>query len=268
MIKPKQKQTLQTAIRTGLALTCFSDHEPELRVSRLGNILKIPSSTAHRILASLEVAGLVEQDPNTKRYHLSWHMFVLGNTVLNSIGIGGEIDAVMRSLADICNETVNLGVRSANTVMYIRKIESSEILKADTPVGSLVPLHCTAIGKVLLAHLSEELREMLILDPLKRWTKHTLVDRKELENELILVQERGLAFDNEEFLEGVRGMACPIRNYQGNVIAGLSIGAPSSRFTEERISQLEPEIKKQANLISSRLGCPSEVLIPGTYQTT
>ena len=253
MVKHNQNQTLQTAVRTAKTLTFFSDNEPELSVSRLCELLEVPISTASRILASLKLVGLVEQDPQTKHYSLSWKVYLLGNTVLNMIGIGSKMDAAMRTLADLTKETVNVGVRSVDRVIYIRKLESSEILKADTPVGSSVPLHCTALGKMLLANLNKEIKDELLLNNLTRFTENTIVNPRKLNQEFDLIRERGFAFDNEEFVTGVGGIACAIRNSKGDVVAGLSIGAPISRLTETRLETFLPHLIEQAEVISKSL---------------
>jgi len=259
--KDKRPQTLQTALRAGQVLTLFSEREPELSVARVAGLLSVPPSTAYRLLASLQEASLVEQNPETKRYRLSWMMFTLGNSVLNRIGLGGRADSAMRSLADVSGETVNLGVRSGGALIYLRKIESPEMLRADTHIGSRVPLHCTALGKVLLAFLSPSERTIEIRSlSLRRWTEHTITDPDRLEEELQCVRACGVAIDNEEFQSGVRGMACPIRDRRGQVIAGLSIGAPVSRLTDARIRELECPLREQADGVSRSLGCPEECL--------
>jgi len=259
----KQDGTLQTAVRAGLTLTCFSDREPELSVSRLASLLDIPASNAYRLLASLEAAGLLEQNPDTKRYRLSWLMFSLGNIVLNQMGIGGRTDAAMRALVDICGETVSLGIRSGGSVIYIRRIESLEMLRADTAVGSRVPLHCTAIGKLLLAYLpEEELRQAIESAPLKRFTDNTITDLVELRKELSVIRKNSISIDNQEFGIGVRGMACPILDRHCRVVASLSIGAPASRLSYDRMRELEQVLRTQANVISRSLDCQEQDLIP------
>ncbi|MGD2156851.1 MAG: IclR family transcriptional regulator [Anaerolineales bacterium] len=262
MKNKNQQSTLQTAVRAGLALASFSDREPEISVSRLAQLMDLPASTAYRLLASLTAAGLVEQDSNTKRYRLSWLMFMLGNTVINRIGFGGQTDAAMRALADHCGETVNLGVRSSGSVVYVRKIESTEMLRADTPIGSRVPLHCTALGKLLLAYLNEdEINSELGPGPFHQWTNKTITNLKDLKHELAIIRSRGYSIDDEEFQNGVRGMACPIQDRRCSVIAGLSIGAPASRFADTRLRELEPILRMQANTISLSLGCPESGLL-------
>jgi DNA-binding IclR family transcriptional regulator len=262
MPKKNHQNTLQTAVRAGLVLASFSEREPEISVSRLAELMNLPTSTAYRLLASLSVAGLVEQNPETRRYRLSWLMFVLGNTVNNRIGFGGQTDAAMRALADHCGETVNLGVRSSGSVVYVRKIESTEMLKAGTTLGSRVPLHCTALGKLLLAYLNEdEINNELGPEPLHQWTNQTITNLEDLIRELAIIRSRGYSIDDEEFQNGVRGMACPIQDRRCSVIAGLSIGAPASRFGDSQIRELEPVLRMYAHTISRSLGCPESGLL-------
>jgi len=142
-----------------------------------------------------------------------------------------EATPYLKELVNQCNETVHLGVLEEGEVLYIAKEESSQTIRMISYVGRRAPLHCTALGKVLLAYLAEEKRKKILgQKELLRFTKKTITDRKELEKELNKVKKQGFALDREENEKDVRCIAAPIKSYQGGVIAAISISGPVYRI--------------------------------------
>lgn len=175
-------------------------------------------------------------------------------TKLHQMDLVKEASPYLKKLVSKCDETVHLGVLEKGEVLYLAKEESSQIIRMVSYVGRRVPIHCTGLGKVLLAHLPEEERKK-VLDKkgLPRLTENTITNEKELEKELYQVKEQDFALDREEHEKDVRCMA-PRRNHQGKVIAAVSISAPPFRMDVNKQNYLKKILIQTSKKISNRLG--------------
>ena len=161
----------------------------------------------------------------------------------------------LKELVRKCNETVHLGVLEGGEVLYLAKEESSQTIRMISYVGKRAPLHCTALGKVLLAFLPEEERKKILKqEELPRLTDNTITDRNKLEKELSKIQIQGFALDREENEKDVRCIAAPIRNYRGEVIAAISISSPVFRIDKNAQNNLKVALIETSRKISKRLG--------------
>ena len=226
-----------------------------MNMTEISKKLDLYPSTTHRILDTLKHWGYVEQDPKTQKYRLGLKLLELGMAKLHQISLVKEATPYLKELVKLCNETVHLGVREEGEVLYLAKEESSQTIRMISYVGKRAPLHCTALGKVLLAHLSpEERKKTLEGKVLPHLTENTITDQKQLEKELSKVKEQGFALDREENEKDVRCIAAPIRNYQGKVIAAISISSPIFRIDKNVQNNLKKALIETSEKISKRLG--------------
>ena len=152
-------------------------------------------STTHRILDTLKHWGYVEQDSHTQKYQLDLKVLELGMAKLHQMDLAREATPYLKELVNQCNETVHLGVLEKEEVLYLAKEESSQTIRMISYMGKRAPLHCTALGKVLFAHLSPEERKKTLGEKvLPRLTEKTITDKRELEKELDKIREQGLAW--------------------------------------------------------------------------
>jgi len=226
-----------------------------MNMTELSEKLELYPSTIHRILDTLKYRGYVEQDPHTQKYQLGLKALELGMAKLHQMDLVREATPNLKELVNQCNETVHLGVLEEGEVLYLAKEESSQTIRMISYVGRRAPLHCTALGKVLLTYLSAEERKKILGEKvLPRLTENTITDKRELEKELSKVRERGFALDREENEKDVCCVAAPIRNYQGEVIAALSISSPIFRIDKNAQNNLKKALIKTSREISMRLG--------------
>jgi DNA-binding IclR family transcriptional regulator len=208
------------------------------------------------MLVTLEEHGFVRQDPTTGKYRLGVVCLELGSQFLKNNDTRRSSMNVMQRLRDQFGETVHLGILDGNEIVYLEKVTGSHAIGLmSSRVGGRAPANATAIGKVLLAHLSAD--ERLARFPrqkLQRCTDATITDWHEFEEELERVRESGFALDNQEFERGVKCAAAPVYSHKG-VVAALSISAPVERM-EEHIKKhgLVDEIKKATAEISTENG--------------
>jgi len=198
--------------------------------------------------------GYVEKGLDSK-YHLSFKIFILGNTVLRRNQLSEVARPCMARLAEICKENVNLGVMCEQKVLYIEKIESPHYLKLDQPVGSTDPLHCTALGKALLSGLTnQEVEAFLRSTELVSYTRKTITDPEVLGRVIRSIRRKGYSVDLEELSEGIHCMGAPIRDLTKRIIAAISISAPAIRLTKGKMKKLEVPLIGTSLEISKKMG--------------
>jgi len=226
-----------------------------MNMTEISKKLGLYPSTIHRILDTLKHWGYVEQEPNTQKYQLGLKALELGMAKLHQMDLAREATPYLKELVNQCNETVHLGVLEKGEVLYLAKEESSQTIRMCSYVGKRAPLHCTALGKVLLSYLSEEERKKILgRKGLPRLTEKTITDKEELEKELNKVKKQGFALDKGENEKDVRCIAAPIRNYQGKVIAAVSISGPAFRIDANTQSNLKEALLQISEKMSKRLG--------------
>ncbi|PKP61645.1 IclR family transcriptional regulator [Candidatus Atribacteria bacterium HGW-Atribacteria-1] len=231
-----------------------------MNMTELSKKLGFYPSTIHRILDTLKHWGYVEQDSHTQKYQLGLKALELGMAKLHQMDLVREATPYLKELVNQCNETVHLGVLEEGEVLYLAKEESSQTIRMCSYVGKRAPLHCTALGKVLLAYLPEEERKKILEQKgLLRFTEKTITDKKELEKELNKIKKQSFALDREENEKDVRCIAAPIKNYQGKVIAAISISGPVYRIDINKQNHLKEALIRTSKKVSKRLGYNEKV---------
>lgn len=251
--EPASETSVERALRV---LDVFTLNRLELGVAELAEFTDLPRSTVHRLVSALNRKGYLEQDPVTKKYRVGLRTFAVGTLAVCQRGLGLLVQPDLVALSEGCHETVNVGVLVDGDVMYVNKVKSrEETLESDLEIGQRVPGPCTALGKVLLANLpSDELDRILApRSPLPKYTSNTITDVVVLKQYLDQVREQGFALDDEEFRIGIRCIAAPITGQAGQVVAALSIAAPSSRLSLDILLDYKTPLLHAAERISNRL---------------
>jgi len=261
MEKANPNYPIKVLDKTFSILDILIQHGSSMHMTEISKKLDLYPSTTHRILDTLKHWGYIEQDPHTQKYQLGLKALELGMAKLHQMDLVREATPYLKELVKQCNETVHLGVLEGGEVLYLAKEESSQTIRMISYVGKRAPLHCTALGKVLLAYLSAEERKKILGEKvLPRLTENTITDKMELEKELGKVREQGFALDREENEKDVRCVAAPIRNYLGEVIAALSISSPIFRIDKNAQNNLKEALLETSKKISKRLGYNDKLL--------
>lgn len=256
---------IQSIERAVAILNAFSAEEPELGVTDLADRLGLHKSTVHRFLVNLEAAGLVERNRHTSRYRLGLRIFELGGLVLQQMNLWDEALPFLEGLVRDSGETGHLAVLDGGEAVYIEKVEARRALRIPSAIGRGYPAHATSLGKILLAHLSEEARaEILAERGLARCTPKTIIDGPRLDSELDLIRRQGFAVDEEEYEEGLRCIGAPILGHTGQVVAAIGIGGPVTRVTPQRVDELAELVMNAAGSLSRRMGAEQS----GAYAPT
>lgn len=255
MVKDKPAYPIKVLDKSLFVLETLLQHGSAMSMTEISKKLKIYHSTIHRILDTLKYRGYVEQNLTDQKYQLGLKVLELGMAKLHQMDLAREASPYLKELVNKCNETVHLGVLEEEEVLYLAKEESSHTIRMCSYVGKRAPVHCTALGKVLLAYLPEgERKKILGKREIPRLTEKTITDKEELEKELNKVKKQGFALDRGENEKDVRCIAAPIRNYQGEVIAALSISSPAYRTNIYQQNHLKEALIEITKKISKRLG--------------
>ena len=226
-----------------------------LGISDLSRKLGIGKSTIHRILDTLVAYGYVEKTQESPKYRLGWRIFEIGNIVPRQRNLYNFDINILQELCDKYKETVNLGVRVDGDVVTISKVEPTSTLMANLKVGGREPAHATAMGKVLISELSKgELIEILGDAPLKSYTPNTITDIDKLVEELERVRNQGYSIDDEEFCLGLFCVAMPVRNYNNEIVAAVSVRGPSVRLNFSKVMDILEGLEEATKKLSAYLG--------------
>jgi len=250
-----REDTMRSCSRTLRILEVLASGK-EMGVTDIGNAVGLHKSTVYRFLDTLEKEGYVIQNPETEKYRLSFKVLRLGYNLLSNMDLRNTARPFMEHLAHITRETIYLTTLDEGQVLYLDKINLTENLQTFHKVGDKNYMHSTATGKVQAAFLPEEKVDAIIgtwgLPPR---TKNTITDPGIFKEHLGKIRKCGFAIDDIEAEDDVRCIAAPIRDYTGNVIAGLSISGPATRMTPERIQKdLVSVVVETADDISRKLG--------------
>lgn len=224
-----------------------------LTVSQVANRLSLNRATSHRFLATLRELGYVEKDEDD-RYGLTLKILEMGMR----ISIHSEVSRIarlyMQELSLAFNETVNLGYFDGRDIFHLDKIDSREILRMDSALGSRAPAYCTALGKAVLAFLpADELKDYLATTKLNARTAHTITSKRQLRAELQEIRSKGISRDNEELAYGLRCVAAPVFDHSDRPAYAISLSGPSLRMTDERVEAMQAKIQQVCCRLSQKL---------------
>lgn len=244
----------QTVLKALDVLECvaFADHP--LSAPEVARLCGMSRPTAYRLLTTLLARGyLALADEGS--YTLGTKSLSISRRLLDSLDLFELSKPDLQALSEATNETIHLAILDGTEMLYINKIESSQSVRMHSTVGSRNPLYCTAMGKAVLANLSEGERagllNRIVLTPR---TPQTITDKNFLLEHLQHVQRLGFAVDDLESEEGVRCLGAPIFGHTGRVTAAISISGPAYRLSTDRLHELAPLVLKTASSISNKLG--------------
>ncbi|MBW1712255.1 MAG: IclR family transcriptional regulator [Deltaproteobacteria bacterium] len=247
---------INSVLRAAQILESFSFEKTSYTNTELSKKLGLNKSTLTRLLCSLEKSKFLMRDSKTGEYRLTHKLYGIASVYLSQLSLHNEAMPLLSDLAHWSGETVHLAVLDEFDVLYIDKIESPQSIGMKSRIGMRVPAYCTAVGKILLAHLEEDRLEALLRSAeLKAHTPKTITDPQELKGHLSQIRKQGYAVDNSEHETEVKCVAAPVRDNTGLVVAAISISAPVFRMTKEKTVKASiAAVMETASKISGRLG--------------
>ncbi len=240
--------------RAVAVLDCFRPDRPELGVREIARELHMSSSTAGRILANLHALGILNQDPTTHRYRMGSRVLTWSSVYMSQLDVVTAARAALAELHRVTCETVSVYLLEGTERICVERIESPERVRVVVRRGERMPLHAGSAGKALLAFAPDELVQQVLDQPLERMTPNTITKRKQLLKELETIRARGYAVSHSERFEDALGLAAPIFNAHGMIVAALNVAGPVTRFTDAEVTKYAPLIMQLAAQVSQALG--------------
>jgi DNA-binding IclR family transcriptional regulator len=250
--------TLDKGLRVLEALS-RSDTGSESLTS-LSRAVGMHRTTVFRILGTLRARGYVSRESDTDRYRLGVRVLSLAAVVLDDLDIRQMARPALQALRHAARELVFLSVLDRGEVVTVERLDSDQPLTLRAQIGSRRPAHCTAAGKAFLAVLPEAEREAILQRPLSAFTPRTITLPDQLRQQLAEVRRRGFAWDDEEYLDGVRCVAAPVFGIERRIVGVVSLAAPTIRAPWDRLWRLGAEVRATAREISACLGAPADCL--------
>ncbi len=234
-------------------LMAFDDQHPERGVTEIAQATGLHKATVHRIIMTLLQHGLLERTADGERFRLGIRMMDLGLRALRNLDLRRVARPYMEQLVSRFGETCDLGIFDQGHVLPIEVVYGNHALIVATRVGTRLPIHCTASGRVFLAFLPPDVVEPLLREPILACTERTITSPDRLREELEATRRRGYGVDDGEFEPGIRAVAVPIRDVFGNVVATLAIPGPVERMPWERVSEMAQALMETADAISAHV---------------
>jgi DNA-binding IclR family transcriptional regulator len=239
---------IQSLARGLKILSILSESTEGGSIIEIANDLAIDKGSASRLMSTLVNYGFAEKDAISRRFFLGPQVVVLSRNLLTRMPLREVAKPYLRELMKISGECAHIGVLSRGKVLYIDQVESPASLRVNAEVGFMAPLHCTALGKVLLAFGHQPIPETF-----ERFTESTLVTRESLRKHLEIVREKGYAVDDEEFDMGVRCIAAPIFDFREKLVGSIGISGPLTRMTSSRMESLAEQVLLISRQLSDKM---------------
>lgn len=235
-------------------LRLFTPHEPRLSLTDISKRLEMPKSTAHNLLNTLLVEGFVEKVEGDL-YALGTAPLELTQSIRVNVEVRDPAAPLLRTLADETNESVYLTVLQGNYALYIYAIESPRRLAARTAIGDLVHLHCTSVGKAMLAFIpAEEVDQIVTEAGMPAFTDATITDMDDLHRDLAQIRQQGFSLDRGEHEPHTFCIGAPIFNAQGHVFAACSLSGAEPAIVTDQREALSQRVVSTARQISRHMG--------------
>ena len=236
------------SLARGLKILEILSYADQVSITELAERLNVDKASASRLVQTLAKYGYAEKDTDTQRYRLGPKIVQVSQRMLSRMPLRDIAKPYLRELVTATNECAHLAIPAQGQALYIEQVESPATLRVNAEVGHMAPLHCTALGKALLAF-----GDLPIPNQLEQYTPRTITDPELLQMHLEQVRRQGYAIDDEEYDPGVRCLAAPVYNLNGEMIGAIGISGPSNRVTLEAIPELAAKVTQVAQNLSDHL---------------
>jgi len=255
MNTPREGHGVKSAERTLSILALLAERGRPVAFREIAETLRYPRSSLHGLVRTLSRHGWVERDPHAHGFMLGVRAWQIGHAYLRGRTLVQRAQPYMERVRDALDETVQLAVLDGRHNVYIARVEGTQRLTLISDVGGRLVAHATGLGKALLADLPPNVFRRLFRDVhLERFTRHTIGDLRQLEQELERIRHRGYALDREEYTVGVRCVAVPVRGDSGSAVAAMSVSVPTVRYSARLQRDALRVLAREAGALSLALG--------------
>jgi len=249
-----KERAIPTNLRLLIVLETMAEAGVPVTPTEVNQKLNLPKPTIHRLFATLENEGFIQREIDGRGYSPGPRSRKMSTGILSSLRIRTGRLAILKMLAEDIGETCNIAIPDRDAMVYLDRVESKWPLRIQLPVGTRVPLYCTASGKMYLSSLDRRhLRSYAMSTDMKARTKTTISNPEALITEAISIRERGYSTDNSEFMEGMIAVAVPIFEGTGRMVSTLSFHAPEQRLKLDDAIQYVEKLQTAASKLSGLL---------------
>lgn len=249
-----EKPQTTSIIRAFAILEMLDGSRRGWNISEMSRKLKIPKSTAHVIVLTLEQLGYIKRDPGSRRYQLGIKIYGLGRGLMKNLALPEIALPHLRWLVEQTRLTAHLAILEKDQAVFIQKVDGFGMIKFDTYVGKRADLNCTGVGKALLAFAREEIvRKVLSGNSFPRYTHLTITSSGGLKKELSKVRQKGYSVDDEEEELGIRCVGAPVLNQSGESVAAVSVTGTTSQIHHDNLEELGVVVIQAATKVSGAL---------------
>jgi IclR family KDG regulon transcriptional repressor len=253
--REKSNYVIQSVSHALDVLEQFNGNIEEIGVTELSKRLKLHKNNVFRLLATLEARGYIQQNKSTENYRLGLKCLQLGQSFIHQMGLLLQSRAILEDLAKITRESAYVAVRKGTGIVPLDFVEPVRAVRVVSFLGTALPVHCTAAGKIYLVFESDGELNHGNGSEFKRYTGNTIVDSAALTEQKQEISAAGYAVDQEEFTEEVSSVAVPVRDYTRMLVGAIAVVGPSQRLTTDVIkNDVVPKIVRAGDELSKRLG--------------
>ncbi|NEA65088.1 IclR family transcriptional regulator [Streptomyces sp. SID12488] len=244
---------MKSVIRSLRILEAVAQHQP-VTLGELTKLFGLPKSTVQRTLVTLAEAGWLRANrKDTTRWEIGARVLAVRPAALQGSSLFAAAREPMIRLRDTVNETIHLSVPDATECMVVvDRVDSDHAVRTFHTIGDTSPLHATATGHAVLAHLPKADIDEIVTRGLERYSDSTPTEPAELRAELRRVRTHGYAVNRNQYLPGVCAIAAPVLDHDGNPLAALAVSLPDSRFSPDRLPELGRLVADTAAEITAR----------------
>lgn len=248
---PSHIKSIQKSI---IIMELIARENKPLSLNEITHRLGWPKSTLHGILTTLRDFQFINQSTTTSNYSLGVRFFELGNIVAKQWNICEIACPFMKDLSSKTGLTIHLGKELDGEVLYLEKVEANAMLRIVSEVGSRLPMHCSGLGKVLMAHMNtSQVNKIIKQRGLDKFTENSITNESVLKNELTVIKERGYAIDDNEIMDGLKCVAIGIKDWDGEVKYAISASGLSNQFSGDKTRRLVRNLRDAVDKIENSL---------------
>ena len=253
--RKKSNYVIQSVAHAFDVLEQFNGNIDEIGVTELSKRLKLHKNNIFRVLATLEARGYIEQNKVTENYRLGLKCLQIGQIFIHQMGLLLQAKATLNELVKTTKESAFVAIRKGNAIVPLDFAEPVRAVRAVSFLGTVLPPHATAAGKIYLVFEAEGGVSHALPDRLERFTEKTITDRQLLLDQMTEIGAAGFAVDQGEFNEDLSSVAVPVRDYTRALVGALAVIGPGHRLTPETIAkEIAPAILRGGGELSKRLG--------------
>jgi DNA-binding IclR family transcriptional regulator len=252
---PKERGGIQSLERAFAILEEVARNKEGINLVDLSKAVRLHNSTAFHLVKTMVQLGYISQARDSKRYRIGANLFTLAAGALEENTLLAVATPVLETLTRETGEAGHFAIRSGDDIVVIARTAGSGLLQMVDRTGAQRPAHATALGKVLLAALSDDqVRQLLGPEPLRKFTPKTIVERDALLREIEEVRRKGIAYDDGEFDPEIRCVAVPVHDFAGRVAGAVGISGAVWRLSLQSLQEKARLVREGARRLSAELG--------------